>query len=208
MTRARNALDLSGQRFGKWTVLSLSRPGKLSMWLCCCDCGAERAVMTSNLRSGRSKSCGKGDCFSRSTLRHGCARHGAVDREYANWQGMLARCRNPNHSRFNSYGGRGITVCERWQVFENFVADMGPRPDGATIDRIDNDGNYEPGNCRWATLLEQRLNNRHVVWLENGGERMPLKHWAQRLGINPASLAGRLRRGWPLEKALTTGATR
>jgi hypothetical protein len=125
--------------------------------------------------------------------------------EYTTWRGMRERCDRPTHNLYHRYGGRGIRVCERWQSFENFVADMGPKPEGTSIDRIDNNGNYEPGNCRWATREEQARNNTRSRHLTFNGETLCLSDWAARIGVSRATLEGRLERGWPLEDALAHG---
>lgn len=158
-----NFIDLVGMRFGRLTVIELSQRkshGNL-LWLCHCDCGGSKEVTGCNLKSGNSTSCGcfKRENVSKTFLRHGQSRSGAT--EYGIWKGMRKRCNNINSPRFKDYGGRGIAVYDRWRDFENFYADMGPRPSlQHSIDRIDVDGNYEPDNCRWATHLEQRKNRR------------------------------------------------
>lgn len=125
-------------------------------------------------------------------------------RAYWAWANMKSRCFNPNNIRFHRYGERGITVCDRWMSFESFYADMGDCPPGMTLDRIDNDGNYEPGNCRWATVREQSQKTSRIRFLTFNGETLSLAEWARRLGIRANTLTMRLNTyGWPLEKALT-----
>jgi hypothetical protein len=156
--------DLVGRRLGHWTVLALHPerfryPGCThTRWLCRCDCGVERVVLGGSLRSGRSKSCRSGVHHHR--LKHGHCRNPGPTRIYEVWHSMMQRCYNPNHKAYPSYGGRGITVCERWHSFVNFLADMGESPPGKSIDRVNNDAGYELSNCRWATHSEQMRNQR------------------------------------------------
>lgn len=148
-----------GERFGRLVVLS----GQGKKRECLCDCGNTIKVgRTSDLTSGNTASCG---CLRREVTRANRLKHGAasgtkVTRAYGVWQTMLQRCRNPRNHKWNDYGGRGISVCERWNEFANFLQDMGEPPIGLSIDRVDNDGNYEPGNCRWATSQQQAANRR------------------------------------------------
>lgn len=131
--------------------------------------------------------------------------HGAKGREsptYQSWLGMVQRCTNPNSGKWARYGGRGITVCERWLTFANFLADMGERPNGLFIERKNNDGNYEPGNCRWATRVEQARNTRLNHMLTHNGETLCLAGWAERAGIKQNTLKMRIRRGWSVARAL------
>lgn len=149
--------DIIGKRFGRLIVIKFTHINKhgQSVWECICDCGAEATVSRSQLISGKTISCG---C---ATLKHGYARRGRIDPTYITWRNMRNRCRKPSNKDYPNYGGRGITVCARWlNSFENFILDMGPKPLGMTIDRIENDGNYEPGNCKWSTSVEQSHNRR------------------------------------------------
>jgi len=170
-------IALTGMVFGRWTVLSFARKDKhgRAQWLCRCEDGNEKVVSGTELRRGKSTSCG---CLQieqatdrlkqfqplgpESLVTHGHTRGLKTTPEYRSWQAMLARCTNPRHEHYPDYGGRGITVCDRWQdSFEAFLEDMGPRPAGKTLDRYpDKNGNYEPGNCRWATWSEQNSNRR------------------------------------------------
>jgi hypothetical protein len=137
-------------------------------------------------------------------------RAGLRTTEYKIWCGIIARCFNPKHEAFHRYGGRGITMCDRWrQSFESFLADVGRRPSGKhTLDRIDNNGNYEPGNVRWATQIEQRRNSSSVHFLEIRGERRIIADWARVSGIDERTLRGRILRGWEPERAVFEPAHR
>lgn len=140
-----------GDRYGRWMVIAIE---SRSHALCRCDCGAESLVQRSNMYAGKSTSCGCGP-------RGRAATHGKSHTPtWRAWASTRNRCENPNNQDFKYYGGRGIRVCERWQSFESFIADMGDRPPGHTLDRIDPNGHYEPGNCRWATRAQQSRNTR------------------------------------------------
>jgi hypothetical protein len=162
--------DIKGQRFGKLVVISFSHIWKhLAYWLCICDCRKGRVVITrgTDLRYGASTSCGWCGNHPR-ILRHGDCTGSKDTKEYRVWDNMIQRCYNPNNRDYKNYGGRGITVCDRWLYsYENFLEDMGRAPGKEySIDRIDNDGNYEPGNCRWATASQQASNRRSKAEME------------------------------------------
>ncbi len=201
-------IDLVGYRFGRWRVLArASNCNGTARWLCRCDCGTEKDVSGVTLRQGQSKSCHH--CARRGDPTvHGHARGGNRTKTYRCWEGMIARCCNPAKTNYSRYGGRGIAVCDRWrQSFQAFMDDMGPKPTGTTIERIDNDGHYEPGNCRWATHTEQQRNLRTNRLLTHKGHTACVAEWADHIGLNANTLRARLRLGWSTERALTEVTT-
>ena len=190
-------IDLAGQRFGRLTVLHrASNKGALVAWHCRCDCGGALDVRGRALVTGNTQSCG---CFRQERkTRHGMAR----SPEYRAWQDMNQRCSNPNSQRWDRYGGRGIEC--RFTSFEQFLAEIGPRPSPRhSVDRIDNEGHYEPGNVRWALSKPQQRNlstNHLLTWQ---GRTQCVSAWAEELGMKRDALWGRLRRGWSIERALS-----
>jgi len=159
--------DITGQRYGRLTALKPigSNKFKKVIWECRCECGQTIRVLGNHLRSGNTASCG---CLHREIMKfqfrtHGHSVNGTTTSEYNAWAGMMQRCYNSKHIGFRYYGGRGIHVCNRWFKFENFLADMGRCPPGLTLDRIDPNGDYKRGNCRWVDWYTQRHNRRDSV---------------------------------------------
>jgi hypothetical protein len=208
-------LNLSGNRYEKLSVTGPVLPmaygrGARQFWECRCDCGNTTRVEQSKLRSGHTRSCG---CLSIESVRKRRLTHGfTVNRtptpEYRIWLTMNTRCNNPRATGFDNYGGRGIVVCQRWRQFPNFLADMGPRPSSKhSIDRIDNDGPYDPTNCRWVTRTEQARNTRANHLVNYLGRTQCLAEWADDLGVPESRLRHRLRHGWSVHDALMTPKT-
>ncbi len=192
-------IDLRGRKFGRLTVLHRTPRAdkKFVYWHCKCQCGNELDVYGGSLRRGATVSCG---CNSRTT--HGMT-HTAI---YRVWHQMRQRCENKNNQMYAAYGGRGIKVCKRWQQFENFFSDMGEPPFKAYLDRINNDGDYKPSNCRWITSAQSARNTTRNVMLTHKGMTMCLSDWAIHTGISRATLNGRLTKGWNIDKLLDTPA--
>lgn len=195
-----------GQKFNRLTVIQSYVSDKYGniQWLCKCDCGNEKVVTSSKLKSGHTKSCG---CFSRENGRKQFTTHGMVGTVvYKTWENMKKRCTNPNVPNYERYGGRGIKVCDRWlNSFENFYSDMGDLPfEKAQIDRIDNNGDYSPENCRWVSAKENSRNKRNNRKHTFNGETLCLIEWSERTGINYWTLKGRVnKRGYTIERALS-----
>ena len=195
---------LTRMKFGSLVALEerkISNPSRGYTYLCRCDCGKECIATNFGLWNGSRVSCG---CKSKAHIIHGHCSRSWVALSYSSWRSMKSRCTNPKSVSWRHYGGRGIKVCERWLKFENFLDDMGERPKGLSLDRKDNDGNYEPGNCRWATLREQNNNNRHCHLLTFNGITQNIRAWSKELGISEHKLYWRVSRaGWTTEKAFT-----
>lgn len=201
----RKLIDLTGKKFTRLTVLSrAANNGKAIAWNCLCDCGSTKIAHGDNLKSGATKSCG---CLQKELASRRSevllTTHGLCGTPtYRTWKSMKQRCLNPKTPNYKNYGGRGIGICKRWLKFENFLADMGERPAGKTIDRIDNDKNYCKENCKWATFKEQALNRRSSVRLAFKGKTLCITEWAEKLKVKPYILYNRLRRGWSIERTL------
>lgn len=194
--------NFTGKVFGRLTVTGQSGLTKTghSQWRCVCECGNEVDVRGTSLSQGHVKSCGclRSDNAKEKSLRHGLYYHSS----YSTWRSMMTRCFNTNSDDYAEYGARGITVCERWKDVANFIADMGERPAGASIDRIDNSKGYEPGNCRWSNPVLQSNNTRRNVYYEHAGKRLTVSQWERELGISRGTLWLRLKNGHAFEHAI------
>lgn len=194
--------NVIGKRFGRLTVLRPVNPATLKWLYCLCDCGTEATVRVDRLRAGSTQSCG---CYRSDTLRLRATHGDTQSAEYNVWRKMISRCTNPKVKHYNRYGGRGISVCARWMSYAAFLADMGRRPSALhSIERNDNDGNYEPSNCRWATKREQANNRRGNKVITFRGVTMTAAAWTVKLGLSRTAIYDRLRRNWSVERALTT----
>lgn len=199
-------IDLTGQRFGRLTVLDLDcmpHSKKHSYWICVCDCGNYTYAEASSLKNGAIRSCG---CLHSECARNLHTKHGLYKtRQYKIWIGMKDRCYNSNNRRYRHYGGKGITVCDEWRnnfkAFYDWAMANGYRDD-LSIDRIDVNGNYEPSNCRWATIKEQANNTSRSRKITAFGQTKTMKEWAILTGANYSMLQGRINKGYSLEDAL------
>lgn len=203
------AEDLVGKTFGRLKVLvrvSNCADGH-SLWKCRCTCGNIKMARGSRLNLGRVSSCG---CLTIEALKKANTIHGLRNsKTYKAWLRMMSRCYNPLDSSYKNYGGRGITVCPKWKnSMLKFYRYMGERPSGMSLDRIDNDGNYEPKNVRWATRKQQNNNTRRTRFIKFNGKRMSMKMWGAEVGINCKCIQYRLNHGWTVKEALTTPSFR
>ncbi len=193
-----NFLINGSQSFGRLTTVFpfKSKDSAHLKWACVCSCGKSHIVRADHLHNHNIRSCG---CLQReSKITHGLSR----TRSYRSWSLMKARCSNKNVKRYAEYIDRGITVCERWMEFEKFLADMGEKPEGKSLDRIDNNKGYSPDNCRWATSKEQMNNTRGNRWITYKSELKRLHEWALIAKVSTDTFRTRLRRGWTIERAL------
>lgn len=194
-------IDLTGQKFERLTVIKWIRKNKQSRykWLCRCDCGQEVVVLGYNLRNGHTKSCG---CLNKEKI----TKHGLSGIPmYHVWEQIIQRCTNPNCKEYKNYGGRGITVCERWLKFENFNKDMGKSwKSGLTIERTKNEEGYYKENCEWVTSKINSRNKRNNRLLTHNGVIQCVTAWSEETGINKSTIFWRLRAGWSTKRTLTT----
>ncbi len=205
--------DLTGQRFGRLVVIKMdSKKDGRYRWLCKCDCGNTSVIQVTSLRTGKTQSCG---CFGKEIRMWAMStRNGSTKKnrdEYTCWCRMIRRCTDRENEFYENYGGRGITVCDRWtreaDGWNNFLKDMGPRPSKElSLDRIDNNKGYYPNNCRWATRTQQQRNKRNTVKITYNGKTMCVVEWAEEIGVSYKCLMQRLRKGWSITRALTTPA--
>lgn len=201
-------INMVGQKIGRWTVIDrdTSVDSPKAYWICECECGKVKSILGKYLRNGESKSCG---CLKEEKLKTNSITHNMRHtRFYSIWANMKYRCSNSNSI---NYGGRGIKVCDRWTDFNNFYEDMYisyqkaiKRDKNITIDRINNDGDYEPSNCRWASMKEQNNNKRNNRIYRYKDETLTIAEWSIKLDIPYHTLLNRLNRGWSIEKTLTT----
>ena len=193
--------DLTGKIFGRWKVINFSHTNERhqAYWQCICDCGNAKAVKAASLVGGVSVSCG---CYHKDRV----TIHGMTKTiTFKSWESMKQRCTNPNSPDYHKYGGRGIKVCDRWlNSFDSFLEDMGERPKARTLDRIDNEGNYEKSNCRWATTKDQLLNRRNTVKIEYIGSLKTIKELSEISGFKEKLIRDRLYAGWPIDKVIST----
>jgi transcription initiation factor TFIIIB Brf1 subunit/transcription initiation factor TFIIB len=202
-------LNLIDQKFTRLTVVLEAGRDKSGhiLYHCICDCGEPRIVSGSDLKGDIIQSCG---CLAKENLIQRNTTHGMYhSRENGVRKAMIARCTNPNHPDWENYGGRGIKICDRWRYsFENFYTDIGPIPPGMTIDRKDNDGDYEPNNWRFATRKEQANNTRKNHIIKHDNEELTISQWADKKRVSRKTLTCRKQRDWSDERALTTSVQR
>lgn len=204
--RGKGIKDLTGKRFTRLLVIKMVDDIRPVSWLCKCDCGTEKVLSGKVLKNGHTKSCG---CLNIERTGNLNRKHGAsvpsspLYSTFNIWMGMLDRCRRKSRKDYRHYGGRGIKVDPRWNVFETFLEDMGPRPGNLSIERIDTNGNYCKENCRWATQLEQVNNARSNRKITFNGKTQNMSQWAREVGMEYDTLRQRLDLGWDSERALT-----
>lgn len=207
MAKGKEPVDITGRRYGLLVALrpTAERRWNSIVWECVCDCGGKKLAPAGSLRRGTPKSCG---CAAQVpppiNIKHGMAGHSL----YKTWEGMMARCYNKGNKDFYLYGARGIQVCARWHDPRNFAEDMSPRPDGHTLDRIDNSRGYSPDNCRWATAMQQHANKRSNKLFTINGETLHQREWCRRYNIPVSTFTNRLNEGLEPFTALTMPSRR
>ena len=203
MRTAHNFIDLTGASYGRLSVVSRSEnKGNLTAWNCICECGANVSVRASDLRNGTTRSCG---CLHKEVVSKNFTTHGkSKTNTYRIWASMMSRCTDINAINFKHYGGRGVSVCDEWRNFDAFYRDMGERPQGKSIERLNNNKNYSNDNCIWASRYTQSHNKRNNRDITFNGVTMHLSQWAESLNMTTSTLWKRLNRGWSVERALTT----
>ncbi len=199
-------IDLAGQKFSRLVVIQRVKNDKHhnAQWLCRCNCGKKTIIRGYCLKNGCTKSCG---CLRKEFARqnnylHGHSMNGTRSKTYTVWEQMRQRCNDSNASNYKNYGGRGIKVYQRWRSFENFLEDMGERPPGLTLDRIDNNGDYCKENCKWSTHKEQQRNMRNNISITIDGITRCLAEWCEIYNVDYNIVYGRIHRGWTPEEAL------
>jgi hypothetical protein len=198
-------IDLTNKKFGRYTVkrfIGLIGSNPHNHWECICDCGNIRQVSGANLRNGLAKSCG---CLQKENASIANTKHGfsqKKSKEYLAWQNMRKRCNCKTSDDYKNYGQRGITVCERWDSFANFYADMGDCPTGYSLDRIDVNKGYSPENCRWADAKTQARNKTNTRWITYNGITKALCEWAELSGTKRTMIDKRINRGWSIGEAI------
>lgn len=207
ISMSRTIIPMEGRTFGHCTVIErVEDNNRRLQYLCRCECGNEFEALGENLRSLHTQSCG---CYRDNKNRKLHEKHKELSYynhspEYKTWKSLRGRCNNPNNPKYSRYGGRGIKVDERWNDYANFLKDMGRRPSNKhTIDRINNDGNYSPENCRWATRTEQSRNRSNTLSLTFNGITKTLQEWSEQTGLDYSALQWRRNSGWPVDEILT-----
>ena len=202
-------VDISGKKYGRLTVVEFEQiRNRHYYWRCLCECGKETVVDAGKLKNGHTQSCGCLLNEDRKTrfLKHGHTKGKIASPEYSIWSSMISRCTVKTNKSYPRYGGRGISVCERWRTFQNFLADMGARKNGQSLDRINNDGDYEPSNVRWSTPSEQARNKRNSLMFAYEGKSLPLATICEIVGVSYHTVWQRINRlGWSFKKSIEKG---
>ena len=205
ITLTPKAKDITGEIFGRLTVIApVGRYAKNRsiIWRCNCSCGNTKDIMAQSITRGATLSCG---CLNSERVSQRATKHGEIKHSlYKTWVSMRSRCNNKNNDAYKNYGARGISICGRWDDFMAFVEDMGDKPDGFTLDRIDNTDNYYPENCKWSSREEQNNNKRTNVILELDGKSLTVAEWSRKLNVKTTTLRKRIDMGWSVRDVLTT----